>query len=289
MIPFLRSALFILTSLLFISCSEDTINNNVITPPDTTSSQNNFKYPYNLNSFWYYSTKNFITNLRPDSLNVYFTTDTTIGYGGAVFTKDTIINMDTLKLLRNSHSNNGHSHTTLEYYRQSDSGLIRIAYYSDGINFGPYRPAGNLNFSVHGQTFNSLNELTDKYKSDLTSGDTTLFFDDPPIKVLKYPLSVNTEWTLINYGTTRITKKYTGYEMVSLPSGNFYCLKIQRKVYYNSTIPDTNYFYFDYFAKEGMIKRDFLLKDILISNSNGDPIGYIDVKEEAFLNIFILP
>lgn len=272
-----------------MSCSEDSINNNVNTPPDTTLSQNIFRYPYNLNSFWYYTTRNFITNLRPDSLNVYFTTDTTIGYGGAVFTKDTIINNDTLKLLRNSHSNSGHSYTTLEFYSQSDSGLIRIAYYSDGINFGPYRTAGNLIFSVNGKGFKSLNDLTGNYKNDLPSGDTTLFFDDPPVKVLKYPLSVNTEWTLINYGTTRISKKYTGFETVSLPAGNFHCLKIQRNVYYNSSAPDTNYFYFDYFAKEGMIKRDLLLKDILVSNTNGDPIGYIDVKEEAFLNLYILP
>lgn len=284
----IKYSLLILSAAFLFSCSEDTINSITNNPPDTTITDN-FRYPYKLNSFWYYSTRNFVTNLRPDSLSIYFPADTINGLGSATFIKDTVINLDTLKLLRNSHSTEGHSHTTLEFYKQSDSGLIRIAVYSDGLNFGPYRSSDNLNYSFHGQTFNSLNELTLNLKYDEPDGDTTLYFDDPPIKVLKYPLFKNTEWGIINYGTTRITKKYTDFETVSLPAGNFYCLKVQRNVYYNSSTPDPNYFYYDYFSKYGMIKRDFLLKDVLVSNNNGDPIGYIDVREEDFINLYILP
>ncbi|HMS33134.1 MAG TPA: hypothetical protein PKC91_03525 [Ignavibacteria bacterium] len=284
----IKYSILIFSSTFLFSCSEDTINNNITTPVDTAGAKN-FKYPFKQNSFWYYTTRNFVTNLRPDSLSVYFSADTIDGLGGATFTKDTVINLDTLKLLRNSHSSEGHSHTTLEFYKQSDTGLIRIAVYSDGLNFGPYRSSVNLNFTFHGQTFGSLNELTSNLKYDKPSGDTTLYYDDPPIKVLKYPLTENTEWGIINYGTTKITKKYTDFENISVPAGNFYCIKVQRNVYYNSAIPDTNYFYYDYFSKYGMIKRDFLLKDILVSNNNGDPIGYIDVKEEDFINFYILP
>ena len=158
----IKFTLFFLSAVILLSCSEDTINNNPIVPDDTTGAKN-FKYPYKQNSFWYYTTRNFVTNLRPDSLINYFTTDTIDGLGGAAFTKDTIINSDTLKLLRNSHSTEGHSHTTLEFYKQSDSGLIRIAVYSDGLNFGPYRSSVNLNFTFHGQTFNSLNELSSSF------------------------------------------------------------------------------------------------------------------------------
>lgn len=285
---FPKLILLIFSSAVLISCSDDNISNNTNAPQDT-SGVNNFRYPFELNTFWYYSSRNFISNLRPDSLSVYFSRDTILGLGGAKFTKDTVINSDTLKLLRNSHSSEGHSHTTLEYYKQTDSGLIRIAVYSDGLNFGPYRPAGNLNYSFRGQNFSSLNELYYKLKYDFPAGDTTLYFDDPPIKVLKYPLTKNSEWGIINYGTTRITKKYIDFENVSVPAGNFYCMKIQRNVYYNSASPDPNYFYYDYFSKYGMIKRDFLLKDVLVSNNSGDPIGYIDVREEDFLNFYTLP
>ena len=284
--------LLIISSALIISCGDDDpAKSNLVTPPALTP-QDTFKYPTKLGSFWYYSTKNFIYNIRPDSLNVYFTTDTTTGIGSASFARDTIINSDTLRVLRNSHSEVGHSHTTIELYNQTDTGLVRIAFYSDGINFGPYRAYNNLKFAFHGRTFSSLNELTNFTKYERSSGDTTLYFDNPPLNVLKYPTVPGTEWNFIKYGfntdTTRITKKYTGYEMVSVPAGTFYCIKVKRDVYYNSPNPDPNYFYYDYFSDKGMVKRDFVLKDISIANSTGNIIGYIDVKEEAILNLYTL-
>ncbi len=282
--------LFLFSSFI-ISCGDQ--NDEVINPTvEPTLNQNNFKYPYNINSFWYYTTRNFVTNLRPDSLSVYFGRDTLVGYGDASIVRDTVINGDTLRLLRNSHSEPAHSHTTLEYYKQTDSGLIRIAFYSDGVNFGPYRPLNtHLIYSVNGKTFNSLNEIYYYYNSD-NSVSGSLIFDDPPTTAIKYPIVQNEEWNFITYisaaDTTRITKTFTDFETLILPSGTFYCIKIQRNWYYSSPTPDTNYISFDYFSKEGMIKRDFRIKDILVSNTQG-PIGYIDVKEEANLNLYSLP
>ena len=134
-------SLILFTSASFISCSEDSVN------PENIP-QDNFTYPFSINSFWYYGTRNFVTNLRPDSLSSVFSTDTISGYGGATFLKDTIINNDTLRLFRNSHSDESHSHTTLELFKQTDSGLIRHAFYSDGTNFGPFRNEKKYKFSM---------------------------------------------------------------------------------------------------------------------------------------------
>ncbi len=275
-------------SVLIISCSDNPQENQTPGPP--VSNDSTFKYPYQLNREWYYATRNFVTNIRPDSINVYFPGDTTLGFGAASYIKDTIINTDTLKLLRNTHTDPHHGHTTLELYKQTDTGLIRIAFFSDGANFGPYRPVNNFKFTLHGKSFNSPEELLKNSEYGFEMRDTNqLIFDDPPIKVLKYPVSQNNEWDFLNYGTTRITKKYTNYETVTVPAGTFYCIKIKRNIYYNSAAPDPDYIYYDYFSKDGMIKRDFLLKDIMVSNNFGQTIGYIDVKEEAFLNIYIIP
>ena len=54
-------------------------------------------------------------------------------------------------------------------------------------------------------------------------------------------------------------------------------------------MPDPHLIFYDYFSKDGMVKRDFTIKDVAVSNSSGQLIGYIDVKEEAFLNIFSQP
>lgn len=271
--------------LIFSSCNDNPAGNN--------NSENNFKYPYDVNTFWYYGTRNFTTNYRPDSLIAYFPTDTLIGTGGALFLKDTVINQDTLRLLRNSHSEIGHSHTTLELYKQTDTGLIRAAFYSDGVNFCPFASNSNsVTLSFNGKSYNSLSELFNYYKYDMRDAfdDTTLYFDDPRITSIKYPLVLGNEWHFTTVGTTKMTKKYISYETVNSMSGNHYCVKIQKQWYNNgSATPDSHLIFYDYFSKEGLIKRDFTIKDIAINNSTGQLLGYIDAKDEGFLNFYTHP
>jgi hypothetical protein len=281
----------IISSVIFYSCGNDGVTNNSVTPQD------NFTYPYDINSYWYYGTRNFVTNLRPDSLKVYFPADTLKGYGGSTFVRDTVIKGITLRYFRNSHSDEGHSHATLELYNQTDSGLIRHAFYSNGTNFGPFRPDGNLVYSLNGISFGNLNDLVSYFKIDErntenknSNGDTVLIFDKPPITTLKYPVQKNYEWLFYISGTTKLTKKYTDYEYVNLSGNSFYCIKIQKQWYMdNSQTPDSHFIFYDYFSDAGMVKREFTIKDIQINNQKGQLLGYIDAKDEAFLNFFTHP
>jgi len=282
-------SLLLFTSALFFSCSEDSVNPGNVP-------QDNFTYPFSINSFWYYGTRNFVTNLRPDSLSSVFSTDTISGYGGATFLKDTIINNDTLRLFRNSHSDESHSHTTLELFKQTDSGLIRHAFYSDGTNFGPFRNEKKYKFSINGKEFLSISDLINFYNNDFNPpydnpvGDSVLFFDNPPVTMVKYPVVTGTEWNFYSVLSIRLTKKYLGYETIVSNDKSYYCVKIQKQWYNNnSLVPDSHLIFYDYFSKDGMVKRDFTIKDVAVSNGSGQLIGYIDVKEEAFLNIFSQP
>lgn len=284
-----RISLLLLSSASLISCSENSVNN-------VNNPQDNFTYPFSINSFWYYGTRNFVTNLRPDSLSSLFSTDTTEGFGGATFLRDTVIGNDTLRLFRNSHSDEGHAHTTLELYKQTDSGLIRHAYFSDGTNFGPFRHENKYTLHLNGKDFGSVKELLNHYTNDCKTstenfpGDTVLYFDDPPVTAIKYPVTKGTEWNFHTVLTTRLTKKYTDFETIVSNGRTYYCIKIQKQWYNNnSPSPDPHLIFYDYFSKEGMVKRDFIVKDVAVSNSLGQLIGYIDVKEEAFLNIFSQP
>jgi hypothetical protein len=275
--------------VFFISCSNDnpaTINTN--------EPSGNFKYPYEINSFWYYSTYNYVTNYRPDSLRRIIADDTIVGNGIAEFIKDTVINSDTLHLLKNTHSSEGHEHTTLELYKQSDTGLVRYAFYSSGANFGPFR-VSNLRFKIENDNkeIASTYELLQWYSNyafkDL-HGDTTFIFEDPPINAIRYPITNGTEWSYLDYGTTKIKKLYSGFEDVSTLAGSFYCARIKRNWYFNfSSVADTNFCLMDYFSEYGMIKRDFRIKNVLVTTSTGDPLGYIEVVEESKLNIVTLP
>ncbi|HMQ67910.1 MAG TPA: hypothetical protein PKA90_02920 [Ignavibacteria bacterium] len=252
------------------------------------NNNNDFKYPLNLNSYWYYGTRNFIFDLRPDSINIYFTTDTLYGYGNAKINKDTVVNSDTLTQIRNVHSLSGHPNSSVELFRQTDSGLVRAAYYSNASNFGPFRQMNNLIFSINGNNFSDLNELLGFVKNENYQADTSLIFDDPPITVLKYPLTLNTEWEMINSATLSINKRYVNFENVTVNAGTFYCLKIRKDFSFNKAIQDTGIVYYDYFSESGMIKRDILIKDVNVSNSSGQTIGKINIKEEAFLNLYYI-
>lgn len=289
MITFLKILFLIALSAATISCGNDNPNDPGTPPP----SDANFKYPTGVNSFWYYGSRNFLRNIRPDSVRRYFNDDTLTGIGAATFVRDTVINGEPVIQLRNEHSSAGHAHTTIEYYRQTDTGLVRKAFFTNGSNFGPYRPVGeNLSFSVNGFKYSSIEELLNSYRNNLytDNGDTNvIIIENPPPTAIRYPITKNSEWNFVNSGTTRITKKYLDFENVTVPAGTFHCIKIQRSWYYNSSTPDQNTFSYDYFSKEGMIKRDFMIRNVLVSNSTGAAIGYIDILEEDFLNLFSLP
>lgn len=283
--------LILLFTIVACSCNDENVSNSSV-----DSQENNFTYPFELNSFWYYGTRNFVSNFRPDSLRNIFGSDTLTGYGDARFIRDTIIGNDTFRVLRNNHADEGHSHATYELYKQTDSGLVRYASYSNGNNFGPFRAGSDTKFTFNGKDFNSLNEIFNCYKYDAnifkdnTSGDTTLIFDDPPVNSLKYPISENLMWDFFNNNNVKITKKYLNFENVNLLGKSYHCIKIQRQWYFdNSEIPDKKLNYYDYFSKEGMVKRDFLIKDIAVNNNLGQVIGYIDAKEESFLNFYLQP
>ena len=282
------SLIFIIAMSLtyFSSCSE---NSPTVNTPDIP--KENFKYPYSLNSFWYYTTYNFVTNFRPDSLRNIFTDDTISGSGFARFAFDTIINSGTFRILRNTHSSEGHEHTTIELYKQSDTGLIRYGYYSSGTNFGPFRNSpAFLSTSKSERKFTSGFELLRCYENPFMFGDTNYTFDDPPVIALKYPITEGLEWIYQDYGPTKISKSYDGFENVTTQAGTFHSARVKRNWYFNnSQTADTNFYHVDYFSESGMVRRDYIIKNVLITNSAGEPLGYIDVVENAILNIVTIP
>ncbi|MBK8982827.1 MAG: hypothetical protein IPM38_11035 [Ignavibacteria bacterium] len=268
-----RSAVYFLilfSAAFYSSCSDNSQNGNNIEP------DNNFKYPYSLNSYWYYKTKNVITNIRPDSIRKYFNTDTVTGYGISTFLKDTVLSDDTVRIFRNEYSFNGHISVTREYFNQADSGLIRKAFLSNGSGLGPYR--NNINFFHGGMYYSSVYEILQNAVNDFQGSDSVITFDDPPVKVIRYPMEVNAEWILKQGPFLIIKKRYAGFENINISGNNYYCMKINRLYYFNVS-PDENLIYTDYFSKEGIQRRDIYIKDILVMNEFGAQIGNIDLSE----------
>jgi len=262
--------LILFPAVFYISCSDNAQNGNNIEP------ENNFKYPYSLNSYWYYTTKNVITNIRPDSIRKNFDTDTLTGYGISTFIKDTVLSDDTVRIFKNEYSFNGHVSVTREYFNQTDSGLIRKAYLSNGSGLGPYR--NNISFFYGGKYYSSAYDILQDANNDFQGNDSVITFDDPPVKVIQYPLQVNAEWILTDEPFLTIKKRYTGFEDINISGKNYYCMKINRLYYFNVN-PDENLIFKDFFSKEGIQRREIYIKDIIATNEFGAQIGYIDLSE----------
>jgi hypothetical protein len=130
----------------------------------------------------------------------------------------------------------------------------------------------------------SLTKLTRNFSG--TSIDTTPTFDEPPIRTLMYPVTDRLQWDHPDYGPTKIRKQYDGFGNVSVQSSNYFCSMVKRNWYFNFTsTPDTNFILTDYFSASGMIKRDFVIKNVLATYTSGDPLEYNDVVEQSVQNL----
>lgn len=274
---FFPALLFFL--IIAITINSGCNNDNPVTPNNPFE---NYRYPYQNGINWIYKFKTVYYNIRPDSATVYVAPDTINGTGVSIYTNDTVINGRTSKLLRSEHITPLHGHYTLESFIQTDTGLISTFGGENGRSFGPYSPQKNIKLIFNGREFQNVQDIFLHYRSgyntDLAVIDTT------PVNCIKYPVTAGTEWHFSSLGTgLNIYKKYTRILDVNTPIGNFQCMEIQR--IFKTPMADSNLIFYDYLSDKGMIKRDYTIKNISISNSSGQVIGYFDVKEEYLIEL----
>lgn len=260
---------FLLAVLIFSSCSK---SDDIVTPGNSADTSTNFKYPYSINSNWFFTTtKNF--TFRPDSTRAYISgIDSSVESGYAVWKNDTVINGVNARVLRSNHTSTNHSFNSTECYVQTDSGLVNISYDIE-VSFGPFRPGSSpLPY------FSSTSDFVSEIGSAVS-----------PVNCLQYPIRTNHEWYFRNLSATQVqTKKYLNYEQVHTPVGTYNCIKIQRINYMNG-IKDSNFVWYDYFSKIGTVKRSYTRKNVPVY-FGGNIIGYYDIGHEVVLNsVNIIP
>ena len=284
LVSYIFSLFFTVT--IFYSCSKS--DDAIVNPGDDTST--NFKYPYSLNSNWFFTTTHNYT-FHPDTIKNYMAgLDSSVESGYAVWKNDTVINGITARVLRGNHTSVVHSYNTSEYYVQTDTGLVNIGYIDDyGTGFGPFRPGVNVYPSKHDK-YNFLNNFRGGLFNDISYGSDV---SKDHVICLRYPIVENREWFFRNISDIQTQrKKYLGYEQIRTPAGTYNCIKIQRKNYTgNPEVLDTNYISYDYFSKVGMVKRSVIVKNNPAYNRfNGDLIGFYDIGFEVILNsVNIIP
>ncbi|HMS33310.1 MAG TPA: hypothetical protein PKC91_04415 [Ignavibacteria bacterium] len=260
----------ILLSSLMLSCSDDD-KNNVITPVPVDSSD--FRFPFTDGCTWNYTITTSASDIHPDSILYYFNDYPFVITGTAKILYDTVINSVATKCFLDEFTFSGFSYSNRYYYMNNDTALILYAQrQGNGTGLFPLKKKRN-EFTPDSDNQNKLNSIELEIQEDSLHS------------TLKYPMVTGTEWSYNIFNGYSVTKKYLGFENVTIPSGTVSCVKesINYTFFTNGT-------YYNYFSKYGLLKSSSFFDDVTLSTVTGpDGIGTFDVREETEVTSYIIP
>jgi len=255
-----------------------------------------FLYPLEVGNSWEYDRQFSTFNYRSiDSLN-YPRYDDSIHYYSKitveVVRKETILDsVETSVIQSLETSSSMETFGGEKYYKNQTEGLYTYAYnmYGVGGNGLPKR-SNSEKIIFKGREFNSVYEIIQSL--DLISpnlykiSSDSIHYENPPVKILEYPLEISNEWIMRPAGyQITISKRMVGKEIIRLSSRVFLCNKIEWLYDLDKNNQwDVDISVIDFIADEGLIKRTMLIKDLVISTAESPKgNGYCDWSEKIML------
>ncbi len=270
--------LIVVAAFYLTGCGEDPPVNN--TPPQVDTST--FTYPFTIGSTWSYNRTFSAENIRPDSIRHYFTNYPFHSTGNITIVYDTVINGNTARCFHEKYTevqgNDTMTWNSRYYYGSYDTALVCFAYRPGGGGSGmPYLIQSGIKFSKYGKTFNNVNEAFHfiEYGNNMPFAADSLYIEQPPGIALKYPIVTNTEW-ICRYiqGTVMSRKKYLSFNIEYIGGIPVSCVKTEKFfTQFNDMIC------YDYHSKYGQVKRDYLIKDLAVTDPLANIIGYVDIRD----------
>jgi hypothetical protein len=111
-------------------------------------------------------------------------------------------------------------------------------------------------------------------------------YENPPVLSLKYPLEIGSLWIakfLNQNSDSRVEKNVLQKQTVQVPAGIFNCNIVQRNIYYSDGSLAENIYQYDYIANQGLIKREFYVNEVEVTDANGNILGTMDFSEVSNL------
>ena len=168
-------------------------------------------------------------------------------------------------------------------YAQLGDGLYVLAH--EGLG-GPV-PASAMNDMTcrfNGVEYASVNDLLRTFVDDgrtFAKRPDELIVENPPLKAYMYPLAVGDHWIFRDSDPFRVEKTVTGFEIMTVPAGEFGCFVIDRTYDKDGDgEADTDVSYQDYIAEQGLVKRTVLLEDVEFVNPGTGVVIIADVHDE---------
>jgi len=183
------------------------------------------------------------------------------------------------------------------YVRNTPNGRFTYAYEGLMANLTPGRLVPEPPVIFQGRRFNSVSELV-ALISDRLSNDSrvnsSIYFEDPPVVALKYPLEAGQRWTYRQGPEVpfRIDKRVEGSQSVENAAGKFDCTVV-RWLYdweQNGIFEDSMWIE-DYLAPEGLVRRKITLLGVAQTGGYDNPLDtialydYFETYELADYNV----
>lgn len=242
-----------LFSLIFFSCDKEEKNEEY--------KENNFIYPLSVGNAWEYIRE----------WNIYFFSDSsgapqyfdTLTYSSdvSVTITDKVLLHDTLETYEMvGVENDGiNTYTQTNYYKNQDDGLYIYAYIAGGPIILPKKQHENkirfkgLEFKSFHQLLNYVQQLVPAY----TILSDSIYFEEPPVKTLQYPIEIGDQWTYRESGSPwRMDRLVSSRKIIELEIGTFNCYEI--KFIYDMDEDgewDDDIWIVDYINEKGLINR----------------------------------
>ncbi len=263
--------LFFLLAGIFLSCDEE--------PP----SPYDFTYPLQSGNSWTYFREMKTVAVDSPATNFTVIRDTLF----CTVTQPTTLN-DSLNVFPFvSYVLPNPALADLRYYRHTKTGLFIMAYkINKGLLIIP-KESTKKRILFKQTAYHSLAELEYRLlhpQPRKAAGD-SLYLEDPPVQSLKYPLKVGLQWSYRVAGHPfRIDKRVQSKEIVETEAGSFYCFKIQwLHDMDNNNQWDEETEIIDYVAAQGLIERHITIRDLILTDENGNVIGKADDYDDYTL------
>jgi len=282
---FRNLTIFFLLTAIF-RCSKDY---NLIDP------SSDYFYSLKIGNKWEYTGEFYAFNFRPDTAGVTFPSDTIL-YNSVVEIVRTAIlhgSIKTYVLLERLEENDRYFEGE-SYFNNREDGLYLYAYQGSVHAIPKPLALNEKRIYFKGRYFSHIREIARFIEKVIPFGYETsdsLYYEDPPLQSLKYPVQIGSQWVYRKVGNSwRIDKKILGKERIGVSAGEFNCYKIQWLYDVdNNGEWDDDIEFFDYICSDGLIRRDILMKDLIWGELDPDKSsGKFDVKEEFQLTNFHL-
>ncbi len=244
-----------------------------------------YNYPLSEGNVWEYENKIELSNFRPLTPGhtfeerVYTTTGRVVSRGIHIFDNG----VKTYSLITNEETAN-RLPTSVNYYLKTKDGFYLYGY--SGSSLLAPKTNSSTKFIFHGKTFYNFQSLIDFVEQKVNHYSDSVYIETPPPKVYQYPLQVGVKWIFRNHNKPfLIEKEIIEKKFIRTPAGYFDAYAI--RWYYDmdrNGIYDPDIIVTEYLDAVGLVKRVFMIKDIMVTNMESpDGVGYIDFMQNIVL------